>query len=54
MKRFEDVIEEAKKILKEDIEYFNKHGVKSPMLARIQKMWKQDNEDFAETLRMMR
>lgn len=54
MKRFEDILEESSKLLKEDIAYFNKHNVKSPTLARIQRMWKQDNEDFAKTLKTMR
>lgn len=54
MKRFEDVLEAQTEILKADIEYFNKHKVKSPNLAKIQRMWKQDNEDFAKTLKEMR
>lgn len=54
MKRFEDIFEESNKILKADIEYFNKHKVKSPTLARIQRMWKQDNEDFEKTLKGIR
>lgn len=54
MKKFEDILEESSKLLKQEIEYFNKHNVKSPTLARIQRMWGYDNEDFAKTLRNMR
>lgn len=51
---FEDILQEVSKIAKEDISYFNRCGVKSPMLARIQKMWKMDNEDFEKALRELR
>lgn len=45
---FETIMEQIAVQVRHDIDYFNKHGVKSPNLAKAQAMLKMDNEDFAK------
>lgn len=51
---FEELLEQQRIILRKEVDYFNKHNVKSPTLARLQNMLKLDNEDFKAACKGMR
>ena len=50
---FEEMMKIVKENLKYDINYYVKHNVKSPTLAKIQNEFGQDNDEFMETCKRL-
>jgi len=51
---FAKILENAKEQFNKDIKYFNKHGVKSVFLRRVQELCGLSDEEFIESVSHVR